>query len=440
MIVMKFGGTSVGSAERIKAVAEIVAMQKGKKPVVVVSAVGGVTDMLISAAKKALSGVVDASSIEEKHADILEKLNLGKDIISQQLGELKEALALVAKTKDNSSRMIDLVSSFGERISARIVAAHLNSKGVKARSFDAYEIGLLTDSNFGGAEPLPSSYEEIKEALASIEEVPVITGFIAKNEQGDITTLGRGGSDYSAAIIGAAIGAEEIQIWTDVDGIMTSDPKVVKEARTIPRLSFSEAAELAVFGARILHPKTILPAVKKSIPVRVLNSFNPASSGTTILNEVENSNGVVKAIVLKKGITLFNITSTRMLLAYGFLAKLFKVFDKYKVSVDMIATSEVSVSLTIDKSNGDSLLDNLAEELREIGDITIGGGKSIICLVGKGMKNTVGLAGKIFSIMGNNGINIEMISQGASEINIAFIVNDKDAEKAVQCLHKEFFG
>jgi aspartate kinase len=213
----------------------------------------------------------------------------------------------------------------------------------------------------------------------------------------------------------------------------------VKEAKTIQKISFNEAAELATFGARVLHPKTILPAVKKNIPVRILNSFNPSAEGTTILNEVENSVGIVKAIALKKNITLFNITSTRMLLAHGFLAKLFEVFNKYKVSVDMLATSEVSVSLTIDSNNEDEKLNKIVAELREIGDVTVEKNKSIICLVGAGMKNTGGVIARILSTVAKNNINIDMVSQGASEINVGFIVDGKDAKKAVQCLHSEFF-
>ena len=441
MIVMKFGGSSVGSSERIKSVAEIVSLFKERNPVVVVSAVGGITDKLIELANAALSkGVVSIEKIKEKHKAILNELSLDESSVDNELKELEETLDVIAKVKDNSNKVIDTICSFGERMSSRIVAAYFNSIGVKAKNLDAYDIGMITNSNFGSAEPLPSAEGKIRESLSNINYIPVITGFIGKDEKGNITTLGRGGSDYTAAIIGAAISAEEIQIWTDVDGMMTSDPKIVKEAKTIPKISFNEAAELATFGAKVLHPKTILPAVKKNIPVKVLNSFNPSHQGTTILKECKNSKEIVKAIALKKDVTLVNVTSTRMLLVHGFLARLFEVFNKHKVSVDMLATSEISVSLTVDSKNNGQDLNELESELREIGEVVVEKDKSIVCLVGNGMKGAPGAISKIFDIVAKNNINIDMISQGASEINLGFIVDGKDVEKAVQCLHKEFFG
>ena len=440
MIVMKFGGTSVGSAERIESLAEIVASYKDRGPVVVLSAVGGVTDKLIEAAQAAFdNGVVNIDEIKEKHKTILNELNLDSTLVADLLNELKEVLGVIAKVRDNSAKMIDIVSSFGERMSTRIAAAYFNSIDMKAKNFDAYDISMITDSNFGAAEILPNTEEKIKESLSEIDSIPIITGFIGKNEEGQITTLGRGGSDYTAAIIGSALDAEEIQVWTDVDGMMTSDPRVVKEAKTIPEISFNEAAELVTFGARVLHPKTILPAVKKNIPVKVLNSFNPAAKGTTIVKECENCQGIVRAISLNKNITLFNVTSTRMLLAYGFLARLFEVFNKHKVPVDMLATSEVSVSLTVDSKNNGQGLKEIESELKGIGDVAVEKGKSIICIVGNGMKEAPGAIAKIFDTVAKNNINIDMISQGASEINLGFIVDGKDDEKAVQCLHKEFF-
>jgi len=438
---MKFGGTSVGSADRIKSFAEIVTKYKEKNPIVVLSAVSGVTDKLIEAAHRAFNeGVVDINEIENKHKTILNDLELDSNLVDDLSNELKEVLEVIVKVRDNSNKMIDLVSSFGERMSTRIGVAYFNSINLRAKNFDAWDVGFITDSNFGAADLLSDSENKIKENLSNVDCISIITGFIGKNEQGQITTLGRGGSDYTAAVIGAALDAEEIQIWTDVDGMMTSDPRIVKEAKTIPTISFNEAAELATFGAKVLHPKTIHPAIKKSIPVKVLNSLNPDAKGTTIVKECENCEGIVRAISLKKNITLFNITSTRMLLAYGFLARLFDVFYKYKVSVDMVATSEVSVSLTVDSANNVKDLENIQKELSGIGDVNVEKDKSIICLVGSGMKNTPGVASRIFNTIGENNINIEMISQGASEINIGFIVNEKDAEKAVQCLHKEFFS
>ena len=441
MIVMKFGGTSLGSAERIKALANIVAKHKDRKPVVVVSAVSGITDKLIEAAQAAFNKAgLHVDEIEKKHKDILNGLNLDSSLVDNELKELKEILDVIAKVKDDSNKIMDIVCSFGERMSSRIVAAYFNSINLKAQNFDAYDIGFITDSNFGSAAILPDAEEKIKESISKIDVIPIITGFIAKNERGQITTLGRGGSDYTAAIIGAVMDADEIQIWTDVAGMMTSDPKLVKEAKTIPRLSFNEAAELAAFGAEVLHPKTIIPAVKKNIPVKILNSFNPSQDGTIIVKEHDSCKSIVRAISVKGGIALFNITSSRMLLAHGFLAKLFEVFNSHKMSIDMVSTSEVSVSLTVDNKNNAEELNKILGEIEEFADAKLEKNKSIICLVGNGMKNSVGLAGRIFQSVAKNNINIEMISQGASEINLGFIVDEKDAEKAVQCLHKEFFG
>ncbi|MCK4825901.1 aspartate kinase, partial [bacterium] len=267
----------------------------------------------------------------------------------------------------------------------------------------------------------------------------IVTGFVAKNEEGQITTLGRGGSDYTAAIIGAAVKAEEIQIWTDVYGMMTANPKIVAEAKSILRISFNEAAELAFFGAKVLHPKTIIPAVKSNIPVTILNSFDPDHEGTTILAEVPVGDSVVRAISLRKDITLFKIKSSRMLLMHGFLAKLFEAFDKNQISVDMIATSEISVSMTFDNKNVDEKLEKIKQELAGIGEIYIEHGKAIISLVGIGLENDLEALNRISSTILNNGIQIHLISKGASEINIGFVIDDKDGEKAVKCLHKEFF-
>ena len=295
----------------------------------------------------------------------------------------------------------------------------------------------MTNADFGNAEPLDGSYAAFKKSISKLKVVPVITGFIGKTEKGEVTTLGRGGSDYSAAIFGSAIDAEEIQIWTDVDGMMSADPKIVKNARTLEKVSFAEASELAYFGAKVLHPKTILPAVKKNIPVRVLNTFNAEGKGTLILNEVGKNEQIVKSITCKKNIILINVDSKRMLGAYGFLARLFDVFYKYKQSVDVVSTSEVSVSMTTDNENN---VGDIASDLKGIADVKVLKNKAVICVVGEGMRNTPGVSGRTFSVLGKNKINIEMISQGASEINITFVVDGKDAENAVKVLHKEYYG
>ena len=439
MIVMKFGGTSVGNAERIGKTAGIIKSQTGRKPVVVVSAITKITDTLIRLANESVQGkgndVFD--SIKNIHIDIIYKLNLEKSLLDEDFKELSGLIEKAKSLKSIDPKILDYFQSFGERMSSKIVAAQLNQIGVDSRAFNSWDLGFLTNSDFGNAEPLEITYKNLKKNLQKLNFVPVITGFIGKTENGETTTLGRGGSDYSAAIIGSAIDAEEIQIWTDVNGIMSADPKIVKSAKTLEKVSFAEASELAYFGAKVLHPKTILPAMKKNIAVRVLNSFNPKGKGTAIIMRINNGSSPVKAIAYKKNITLINIDSTRMLGAYGFLAKLFNIFDKYGKSVDVVSTSEVSVSLTVDN---DKNLDEIIGELKSVAEVNITKNKSIICIVGEGMKHTTGIAGRTFTALGRNNINIEMISQGASEINVTFIVDGNDAEKSVRILHKEYFG
>lgn len=439
MIVMKFGGTSVGNAERIKNVADIVKYYARKKPIVVVSAVAKITDALIKLADECAQGKGDArfEYIKKVHYEIIEKLKIEKSLLDKDFKELSILINQTKIEKSIDDKTLDHFQSFGELMSSKLVAAQLNKIGLDAQAFNSWELGFLTDSEFGEAEPLDISYSALNKNIKKLKIIPVITGFIGKTENGEITTLGRGGSDYTAAIFGAAINADEIQIWTDVNGIMSADPKIVSNAKTLENVSFAEASELAYFGAKVLHPKTILPAMGKNIPVKVLNTFNPGNKGTTIVNKASKDKKTVKAIAYKKNIIMIHVDSTRMLGAYGFLARLFDIFEDYKKSVDVISTSEVSVSLTIDN---DENIENIVKELEEIADVEIANNKSIICIVGEGIKNTPGIAGRIFTALGSNKMNIEMISQGASKINITFIVNGKDAEKAVKVLHKEYFG
>ncbi|HLG23764.1 MAG TPA: aspartate kinase, partial [Candidatus Nanoarchaeia archaeon] len=353
--------------------------------------------------------------------------------------DFRELSGLFNKSKNRhiDNELLDLFQSYGERMSSKIISAYLNKCKIKSKAFCSWELGLRTDSDFGNAEPLESSYHSIKKKIKTLDLVPVITGFIGKNEDGKITTLGRGGSDYSAAIFGSAIDAGEIQVWTDVDGMMSTDPKLVRAARTIGEVSFSEASELAYFGARVLHPKTMLPAVKKNIPIKILNSFNPKNHGTTILSRSFLSRQPVKAIAFKKNVTLVHIESTRMLGAIGFLARIFYIFDKNRKSVDVVSTSEVSVSITLDNCGS---IDHIIKELKEFSNVEISKGKSIICVVGEGIKNSRNLISRTFSSLEKSRVNIEMISQGASKINLTFIVNEKDLEKSVKILHREYFG
>lgn len=436
---MKFGGSSVGSAEKIKDVANIIKSRHSKKPVVVVSAVKGITDKLIETADAAVEGKNVPGLIKqviEKHHKIMDELKIDKGLIEENLNEFKQVIEDIEESSEASNQVMDLVQSFGERMSSKLVAAHLNSIGVKAQAFDAWDIGMITNGDFGKAEPLDDSHKKIASAIKGFDVVPIITGFIGKTEDGTVTTLGRGGSDYTAAIIGAAVDSEEIQIWTDVNGVMTSDPRVVKEAKTIPSISFAEASELAYFGAKVLHPKTILPAMKKDIPVRVLNTYEPDYKGTVIVSKAEKSKEIIRAIACKKNIMLVNIVSSRMIDAHGFLSRVFDVFEDYAKSVDMIATSEASISLTVDKEDN---MNHIVEQLKEIADVKVEKEKAIICVVGEGMKHMPGIAGRTFTTLGKSKVNVEMISQGASEINISFIVDNEQADKAVQALHNEYF-
>ena len=439
MIVMKFGGTSVGNAERIKNVANIVKSYVKKKPVVVVSAVTKITNALIKLGKECAEGKGDGTleHIKKVHYEILEQLKISKGLLEEDINELENLVKETKSNKNSDDNVLDHFQSFGERMSSKIVAEQLKKIGIDAQAFDSWKLGFLTDSEFGSAEPLEITYSNLNKNIKKLKAVPVVTGFIGKTENGEITTLGRGGSDYTASIVGAAINAEEIQIWTDVNGIMSADPKIVSNAKTLEKVSFAEASELAYFGARVLHPKTILPAINKNIPVKVMNSFNAKNRGTTILNEAGINNQIVKVIAHKKNITLINVDSKRMLGAYGFLARLFDIFDEYRKSVDVVSTSEVSVSMTIDNEEN---IKNVLREIKDIADVGIERNKAIMCVIGEGMRHTLGIAGRTFTALGKNKINVEMISQGASEINITFIVDGRDAEKAVKVLHKEYFG
>jgi aspartate kinase len=311
---------------------------------------------------------------------------------------------------------------------------------VPAQAFDAFDVGMLTDDQFGGAEPLPDSEALLRDALGTPGDVvPVVTGFIGKTRDGRVTTLGRGGSDYSAAIVGAAVGADEIEIWTDVDGVMSADPRVVPGAKTIPVLSFNEAAELAYFGAKVLHPKTILPAVRRSIPVRVLNTFRPTHPGTVITAEgaAVDAEHPARAIAAKKGITVVQLVSSRMLLAHGFLARIFDAFARHKLVVDLIATSEVSVSLTVDR--GEQLAPAL-EELRRIAEVQTVDERALLAVVGRGIGDALGTtAGRVFGVLADAGVNVELISAGSGRANISVVVAGADCDAAVKTLHARLF-
>ncbi len=442
MIVMKFGGTSVESAAAMERVAGIVAARLDRQPVVVVSAMGKTTNRLLAIAAEACNGEREEASrlLAELAAYTLgEAAGLGEDaFIEAHFQELSAFLDELAEIGELPDQYVDLISSYGERLSSRIVAAAFRKAGLDAVHVDAREV-IVTDRRHTQAAPLYSrSYAKLEarvRPLALAGKVVVMGGFIGSTQDGFTTTLGRGGSDFSASIVGAGIGAEEIQIWTDVDGMLTCDPRILPGGHRVKMISFAEAAELAYFGAKVLHPATVVPAVEKNIPVLILNSRNPESEGTRIVAERVACGNAVKSIACKRNIVVVNIQSLRMLMAHGFLKRIFDVFDRFQTPVDMVTTSEVSVSLTIDNSMH---LEEICRELRKIADVTVDDSSSLICLVGDNIRETSGLGARVFGAL--RAINVRMIAQGASLLNLSVVVADADLRAAVEALHAEFFS
>jgi aspartate kinase len=448
VIVMKFGGTSVGTPERIRALADVVRARVHQKPVVVVSAFSGITDALVRGAHLALARDAACSrvlaSTLERHREAVEALvppSGERDqllaSVENVLAELRALYSGVYNLGELTPRSLDAIASIGERLSHVIVAAALRARGVAAREVDPRSV-VITDDSFGRARPLgqetAAGVDVHLRPLIAAGVVPVLGGYIAATRQGVTTTLGRGGSDWSAALVGALLGADEIQIWTDVDGMMTVDPRLVPAARTLPSVSFEEAAELAYFGAKVLHPETIRPAIERGIPVRILNSMRPDAPGTLIGESVPATPGEPRAIAFKKGISVILIAQPRMLMAYGFVARVFEVFDRHRTPVDLIATSEVSISLTVDDPGR---LAAVREELAALGDVQVLDEMAIVSVIGRGFVRHAGLAARVFAAIRD--VNVVMISFGASDVNVSFVVAEADAERAVRALHREFF-
>ncbi len=438
MIVMKFGGSSVANAERIRNVFEIVKGRLPRKPLVVASAFRGVTDDLFKLGEEAVKGHdVSIDALRERHQQAIRELGVEEGLLQPLYDELSVLLKGISLVRELTPRTLDYVVSFGERLSTRIIAAYFTRAGIPAEPHDAFDLGLLTTDDFGAAQPLPEADAEIRRHVSRMTRLPVVTGYIGKTRAGDITTLGRNGSDFSATILGAALDAEEIEIWSDVDGIMTADPRLVPSARPIDTLTFDEAGELAYYGGKVLHPATIIPAVRKKIPVRCLNTFKPDHPGTAIVAESRAPARGVKSIAHNLHNLILTVTTPRMLHGHGFLARIFDVFARHKISVDMVSTSEVSVSVTLDTSRN---LDLAVEELRKFAEVSVERDKAIVCVVGEGLRSIPGIAGDIFQALKEAQVNVLMISQGASKINVAFVVEDADCARAVQALHRKFFG
>jgi aspartate kinase len=448
MIVMKFGGTSVESAAAIERVAGIVRAREARRPVVVVSAMGKTTNKLLAIASTAIAGrreeyirqLHDLRDYHSREARLVvplsERAGLDRflDDHFQELTELVKGLAVLGEL---TPRSIDAISSYGERLSSYIVTLAFRHFGMQAAHIDSRDV-IVTDRRHTQAAPnLPETYARLAKAIPPLaaHSVVVMGGFIAATEDGVTSTLGRGGSDFTASIVGAGIDAEEIQIWTDVDGMLTADPTILPIGHRVKTISFAEAAELAYFGAKVLHPATVVPAIEKSIPVMILNSRRPEVPGTHITAGTVHCENAVKSIACKRKITTVNIHSTRMLMAHGFLHRIFEVFDRYQTPVDMVATSEVSVSLTIDNTTH---IDLILGELRQFAEATVEHDSVIVCLVGENIRHTPGVARRVFNSL--DGINIRMISQGASLLNISFVIAESDLVRAVGALHEEFFA
>jgi aspartate kinase len=450
LVVMKFGGTSVEDAVAMKRTAAIVAgrRKRGLDAVVVVSAMARVTDLLIASGAAAGRGdrtgsLAISERLRTRHVDTAMRL-LETDrfvrlqpAIHAEFDALDDLLRGIAAVGELTPRTADLVVSFGERLSSRIIAQAFEQHGLSGVHVDARTC-IITDSTYGKAAPNEASIEsKLKELvlpLITAGKTPVMGGFIGSNAEGITTTLGRGGSDYTAALVGGGLHAGAIEIWTDVDGIMTTDPRICPDALRVKTISFEEAAELAYFGAKVLHPATILPAVQKSIPVWVLNSRNAENEGTKITAMAPPCASPFKSIAAKKRLTIIDVVASRMLMSHGYLKAVFDVFDKYQCAIDMVSTSEVSISLTVDSNQR---LPEICAELSKIADVKLEGNKALICMVGEDIRGHNGIAGRVFSAISH--INVRMISQGASEINMSFMIDEENVEEAIRSLHRVFF-
>lgn len=447
MIVAKFGGTSVGDAAAIDRAARIISERVPRQPLVVVSALGGATNALIAIAEQAASGQVilamrGVEALRERHLHVTHEL-LGDDADAaevaaevsatfDELAALAEALFVLGHA---TPRSVDTIAAKGELVSSALVAAAFRQRGIPAVYVSPMDV-MITGDQFGKAEPRTDRIAEragqVIRPLLSQGKVPVVGGFVGATEQGVITTLGRGGSDFSASLLGAALGAELIEIWTDVDGMLTADPRVVPDARLIERIRFDEASELASFGAKVLHPSTIAPAVRLGIPVSILNARDAAGHGTLIAFDAPQR--PVTAIAGKEGVTVVKVRSPRMLLVHGFLARIFEIFDRHRTSVDVVATSEISVSLTIDDARH---LDSLMVDLLQLGDVSVERNRGIVALVGAGLGADSDAMAKALGAM--HGMRIHMLSLSSSGINLTMLVDADQVSPAMRQLHAAFF-
>jgi len=455
MLVMKFGGSSLAGAKHLERVAGIIRSALSDRPVVVLSAMGKTTNKLLDAAKKALeSGEVDIAAIRHDHESVLMELGIPvPDTVTSLLTELERLLYGVALLKEISSQTQDRIVSFGERLSVRTFAEVFNKDSItEARFFDSWEIGMKTtsgagsaDSAFSQVEVLPESYSDILDFFMPLKSkfdyVPIVTGYIAQDSKGVITTLGRDGSDLSAAVIGAALKASEVQIWKDVSGIQSMDPRVCSAARPVQVLTFEEAAELSTFGAKVVHPAAVVPCWIANVPMSIRNSMAPHLPGTRIVTELsprDGRDGPVAAISSRSGITMIVIKSNRMLGQHGFLAHVFETFKKFEASVDVIATSEVTVSLTIDQGYKSIDFVGLKAALQSIAKVEVLQDMATLTLIAA-KRDSVGVLKESLIAFDDLGVNVEMVSHGASKVNVTFVVPDKILLTSARKLHEVFF-
>jgi len=461
-LVMKFGGTSVGESSRIRHVASIVrdCALKGNKIVVVVSAMSGVTDKLIEAAEKA--GIRDRASTDafvktlaSRHSQAAQNVIDNGEILEQtlrslneQTAELEKVLVGITYLGELTSRSRDYVLSFGEKLSAIVMSGALRDVGLRTEPFLGGQCGIVTDDCFGEAKPLMNiTRQQVKEKLGPTIDggaVAVVTGFIGTTQDGLTTTLGRGGSDYTATIVGAALQVDEVWIWTDVDGLMTADPKVEPSAKTIPIISYSEAMEMAYFGAKAMHPRALEPASERGIPIRVKNTFNPDNPGTLIVQERQvKLESIVKTVAMIRNVALITVSGAGMVGAPGIAAKVFSVLGENDVNVLMISqsSSEANISFVIPLASLEKAVNTLELSLLGSGfvkEVTSETDICIVAVVGAGMKGTPGVAARVFKAVADQGVNIRMIAQGSSELNISFIVEESSGVRALRALHREF--
>jgi aspartate kinase len=460
MVVVKFGGTSVGAVPQIDRAARIILSMRESKPVVILSAMGGVTDLLLQAGEAAVSGQVQVRDdklweIRSRHDQAINELfkDRGVAVALQDTErllweEIQKVFTGVSLLREMSARSRDLIGSFGERLIVPIFARYLMQLGMEAEPVDARELIITSEES----EFLLVDFDETRkrcQKLARMSKsnvVPVVTGFICSTPAGVTTTLGRGGSDYSASIIGACLKSDEIQIWTDVNGVMTADPRIVPDARVLDRVSYKEAAEMSYFGAKVLHPKTIMPAVDENIPIRIKNTFAPEVPGTIISAESPAHQYGVKTVTSITGMMLVSVEGRGMIGVPGVAGRVFTTTARNRISVLMFSqgSSEQHISIVVNKQDGENAVKALRREFeaeierRRIDRVAAISEIAIIALVGEGIKGVPGVAARAFGVLGTANINIQMIAQGSSELNLSIVVRQKDAPRAVQLIHEAF--